>query len=126
VVQVEHALLERLDDLVDLVDVVVLDDQRQQAGDDFRHRLQRKDVAHHALLDADGHAGAGQHPAEIGVAGERGPERLQLGEGRIDVARFRDDVEQGARVPARGGAASHGCPSPGWRSDRSAAPDRRR
>src|SRR6476659_3506461 len=38
-VEIEHALLERLDDGVDLVDVVVLDDQRQQAADDLRYRL---------------------------------------------------------------------------------------
>ena len=38
---------------------------------------------------------------QIRMAGERGAERLQLDEGRIDVARLRDDVEQGARVPAR-------------------------
>ena len=87
--------------------------------DDLRHRLQREHVAHHALLHAERHAGAGERPVQIGVAGERGAERLQLDEGRIDVARLRDDVEQGARIPARRGAASHGCPSPAWRSDRS-------
>ena len=62
-VQVEHALLERLDDLVDLVDVVVLDDQREEAGDDLRYRLQREHVAHDALLDAERHAGTGERPA---------------------------------------------------------------